>query len=174
MRSRKELTSYLDKGIILDADIASAFAKIERLSLLKRFLSHYQVFITPRIYEELMVALDFKFTFPLDIFSSFELLHPSDEESERYRALMIKNRNFGRGELEAICICKCRGYVFSSMDKVALKFAGVEGVKTLKIHSILRGFWKSGIQSRDEVIDIIRALEEKDKTRVRNIDSIFK
>jgi len=164
----------LDKAIILDADIASAFAKIECLSLFKRYLSKYRIFITPGIYEELVVPLDFGFTFPLDIFNSFELLYPSEEESERYQALITKNRKLGKGELEAICICKRRGYVFSSMDQVALKFAGDEGVKTLKIHSILRGLWKSGMQSKDEVLDIICALEDKDKTRIRNVDSIFK
>ncbi len=164
----------MDKAIILDADIANAFAKIECLSLFKRYLSKYRIFITPRIYEELLVPLDLGFTFPQDIFDNFELLSPSEEENEIYQALIIKNRKLGKGELEAICICKCRGYIFSSMDQVALKFAGDEGVKTLKIHSILRGLWKSGMQSRDEVIGIIRALEDKDKTRIRNVDSIFK
>ncbi len=148
----------MDKAIILDADIASAFAKIECLGLFKRYLS----------------KLDFGFKFPLDIFGSFELLYPSDVESERYQALITKNRKLGKGELEAICICKCRGYVFSSMDQVALKFAYDEGVKTLRIHSILRGLWKSGMQSKNEVLDVIRALEDKDKTRIRNVDSIFK
>jgi hypothetical protein len=42
----------LDKAIVLDNDIASASAKIERPDLLLRLFSDRPVFITPRIFEE--------------------------------------------------------------------------------------------------------------------------
>jgi hypothetical protein len=59
----------LDRAVILDADIVSAFAKIECLELLLDLLSKHPVFITPRIFEELSVPLDYGYTFPLKIFS---------------------------------------------------------------------------------------------------------
>ena len=42
----------MDRVIILDADMASAFAKIKRLELLKRLFSKHRIVITPEIYEK--------------------------------------------------------------------------------------------------------------------------
>ncbi len=42
----------MDRVITLDADIASAFAKIKRLELLKRLFSKHRIVITPEIYED--------------------------------------------------------------------------------------------------------------------------
>ena len=59
------------------------------------------------------------------------------------------------------------------MDNVALKYAQAEGVETLKLYSILRALWELGIQSKDEVRDIIKKLEVHDKTRIKDVDLIF-
>jgi len=163
----------LGKAIIIDADIASAFAKIERLDLLLGLLTKHPVFITPRIFEELSVPLDYGYTFPLDIFSRLDVLYPTEEENGAYQEMLVGNRSLGRGELEAICICKSRGYVFSSMDSAALSFAVSVNVETLELHSVLRALWKSGMKSKDEVKAIIRELEDKDNTLIKDSHLIF-
>ena len=163
----------MDKAIIIDTDIASAFAKIGRLNLLKDLFSKHLVFITPRIFEELSVPLDYGYKFPLDIFDSFDVLNPTGEENEAYREMIVINRVLGKGELEAISICKSRGYVFSSMDSAALRFAISMNVETLELHSILRALWKSGMKSKDEVRAMIRELEEKDNTQISDLHLIF-
>lgn len=163
----------MDKAIIIDTDIASAFAKIGRLDLLKDLFSKHLVFITPRIFEELSVPLDYGYKFPLDIFDSFDVLNPTAEENEAYREMIVINRVLGKGELEAMSICKSTGYVFSSMDSAALRFAISINVETLELHSILRALWKSGMKSKDEVRAIIRALEEKDNTQISDLHLIF-
>ena len=99
----------MDKAIIIDTDIASAFAKIGRLNLLKDLFSKHPVFITPRIFEELSVPLEYGYKFPLDIFNSFDVLNPAGDENETYRELIVANRVLGKGELEVISICKSRG-----------------------------------------------------------------
>ena len=60
--------------------MASAFAKIKRLELLKSLFSKHRIVITPEIYEELTTSLDYGYTFPLDIFKYFEVL-PHDPAS---------------------------------------------------------------------------------------------
>ena len=55
-----------------------------------------------------MVPLDFGYAFPLDIFDKIDVLYPSQEEAKKYQLLLIENRELGKGELEAICICKSR------------------------------------------------------------------
>ena len=164
----------MDKVIILDADMASVFAKIKRLELLKRLLSKHRIVITPGIYEELTTSLDYGYTFPLDIFRYLEVLYPSEEENEGYQKLLIEKRTLGKGELEAISICRHRGYVFSSMDTAALKFAEENGVETLGLHSILRSLWESGMQSKDEVKEIIMEIEKKDNTSIKDVEAIFR
>ena len=161
------------KVIILDTDMASAFAKIKRLELLKRLFSKHRIVITPEIYEELTTSLDYGYTFPLDIFRYFEVLYPSEEENEEYQKLLIEKRTLGKGELEAISICKHRGYLFSSLDTVALRFAEENGVETLELHSILRSLWESGKQSKDEVEEIVKEIEKKDNTRIKDVEAIF-
>ena len=163
----------MDKGLIIDTDIASAFAKIGRLNLLKDLFSKHLVFITPRIFEELSIPLDYGYKFPLDIFDSFDVLNPTGEENETYRKMLVVNRVLGKGELEAISICKMRGYVFSSMDTAALRFAVSLDVETLELHSILRALWKSGMMSKEEVKALIQELEEEDNTQIRDTHSIF-
>jgi len=163
----------LDKAIIIDTDIASAFAKIGRLNLLKDLFSKHLVFITPRIFEELSVPLEYGYKFPLDIFDSFDVLNPTVEENEAYREMIVINRVLGKGELEAIIISKSRGYVFSSMDTAALRFAVSMNVETLELHSILRAMWMSGMKSKYEVKLIIRELEDKDNTQISDLHLIF-
>ncbi|PXF58192.1 MAG: hypothetical protein C4B59_13670 [Candidatus Methanogaster sp.] len=160
--------------MIPDTDVASVFAKIKRLELLKRLFSKHRIVITPEIYEELATSLDYGYTFPLDIFRYFEVLYPSKEESKEYQRLLIEKRRLGKGELEAISICKHRGYVFSSIDSAALKFAEEDGVETIWLHSILRSLWGSGLQSKDEVRNIITEIGKKDNTRIKDVETIFR
>lgn len=154
--------------------MASVFAKIKRLELLKRLFSKHRIVITPEIYEELATSLDYGYTFPLDIFRYFEVLYPSKEESKEYQRLLIEKRRLGKGELEAISICKHRGYVFSLIDSAALKFAEEDGVETIWLHSILRSLWGSGLQSKDEVRNIITEIGKKDNTRIKDVETIFR
>ncbi len=169
----KELTSSLESSIILDTDVASAFAKIERLGLLLSLFSKHPIFITPRIFEELSVPLEYGYKFPLEIFSRLDVLYPSEDEIVAYQDMFIRNKAIGKGELEAICICKRRGYVFSSMDSAALKLALSIGVEILDLQSILRALWESGIISKDDVKAIIREMEDKDNTTISGWHLIF-
>ena len=163
----------MDRAVILDADIVSAFAKIECLELLLDLLSKHPVFITPRIFEELSVPLDYGYIFPLDIFSRLDVLYPTEDENGAYQEMLVTNRSLGRGELEAISICKSRSCVFSSMDRAALRFAESVDVEILELHSILLALWKSGRKSKDEVKAIIRELEDKDNTLIKDSHLLF-
>ena len=163
----------MSKVIILDTDIASAFAKIKRLELLKRLFAKHRIVLTPKIYEELTTSLDYGYTFPLDIFSYFEVLYPSEAESAEYQKLLMEKRTLGKGELEAITISKHREYIFASLDIAALKFAEERGVEIVGLHAILRSLWESGMQSKDEVREIVKEIEKADNTTIQDIEAIF-
>lgn len=127
---------------------------------------------TPRIFEELSVSLDYGYTFPLDVFESFDIVYPSEGENKLYKEMLVGNKSLGKGELEAISICKNRGYMFSSMDFAALQFAVSMNIDVLDLQSILRALWRSGIKSKDEVKIIIREIEDKDNTSIGDSHSI--
>lgn len=163
----------MNKTIIFDTDIVSTFAKVEKIKILKQLFCKYNVSITPKIHEELIIPLNFGYNFPLNVFRNFGLVYPSQKEEQDYLKLSLNEFKLGKGELEAIIICKRRGYIFSSLDKVALSYASREGIDTIQMHSILRAMWKSGLQSRDDVKKIIKNIEEMDKTQIKNIEKIF-
>jgi predicted nucleic acid-binding protein len=87
--------------------------------------------------------------------------------------MLVANRSLGRGELEAIAVCKSRSCAFSSMDRSALRFAESLNIETLELHSILLALWKSGMKSKDEVKAIIRELEDKDNTQIKDSHLLF-
>jgi len=83
----------------------------------------HEVCITPRIYEELQVPLAFGYDFPNQIFARVKVLNLSAEEQKDYRLLSGKFPNVGKGEVEAMVVCKHRQGWFSSLDRQALQVA---------------------------------------------------
>ncbi len=161
-------------AVIFDTDVISAFAKINALDLLKKLFSEHDVFITPEIYEELSVAVDYGYSFPLRIFEEFTIMNPDEKEVATYREFLRSNRRIGKGELEAISICINRKYYFSSMDEAAISFAEANGVTTISLYSILRSLWESGIMKKGEVQGLISKMEQKDNTKIKDIQKILK
>ena len=74
----------------------------------------------------------------------------------------------------ASAFAKIKRYVFSSIDAAALRFAEENSVETLELHSILRSLWEAGMQSKDEVEEIVKEIEKKDNTRIKDVEAIFR
>jgi len=146
-------------AVIFDTDILSAFAKTDALMLLRKLFSKHDVFITPEIYEELSVPVDYGYSFPLKIFEEFRIINPDEKEEAKFREFLSTNRHIGKGELEAISICIHKKYYFASMDEAAISFAEGNDVTTLSLHSILRSLWESGILTKKEVHELILKIE---------------
>jgi len=160
--------------IILDTDIASVFAKVERIDLLSQLFGKRELCITPRVYEELLVPLRYGYDFPNRIFSGCRLIIPTSEETGEFTDLLLKEPRLGRGELESITICKSRNYIFATIDRLSLDFAKSQKVRVVSLHSILKALWVSGNLSKEQVLDLIRQIERKDKTKIKGIEGIFK
>ena len=152
--------------IILDTDIASAFAKVQKIGILKELFSRYELAICPAIYEELVVSQEYGYSFPCQIFGHITILTPTNDEISDYHHLLNTKKTLGKGELEALCICRKRGGIFSSMDAAALEFARNCDIATLSIHAILRSFWVSGCMTHDEVKALIDVIEKIENTTI--------
>jgi len=88
--------------LLLDTDIASAFAKAGHFKLLLRLFERPG--ITPAVYEELLPPLEHGHDYPHEIFESVELVTLSDEEQREYLKLRRGGLRLGKGELESICV----------------------------------------------------------------------
>ena len=72
----------------------------------------------------------------------------------------------GRGELEAIALCKAEGAVFATNDLIARKSAQEQGVQVMSLQAILRGLWASGVYSKSEVRALLERIKQTDRLDV--------
>ena len=159
--------------VIVDTDIASAFAKINKLDLLIQLFQGREVVITTEIYQELLVPLDYGFTFPLKIFSKFRTIRLEGEEVAAFEQALLESPNLGKGELEAITICQKRGYAFSAIDYQAIRFAESKGITVFPLDVVLRLLWEMKILSKAQVRKLIDNLEEKNGLEIKEQNRIF-
>jgi hypothetical protein len=59
------------------------------------------------------------------------------------------------------------------MDETALSFAETNRVITIGLHSILRSLWESEILKKEDVRKLIIEIEQKDNTRIKDIQQIL-
>jgi len=105
--------------IVLDTDILSMFAKVEAVSMLKDLFGEGSLAITPGIEEEISIPLDYGYDFPSKALSKVQTIPLTEKAVSRHRQLLEEETGLGKGELEAIAICKAKGYAFATNDLVA-------------------------------------------------------
>ena len=150
--------------LILDTDIASAFAKAGHFdALINLFRS---VGITTSVYEELLTPMEYGYGYPRTIFSMTELITVSEEEQKKYLKIKEKHAKIGKGELESIVVCLNRGYLFSSFDKKALMVAKEVGVEIITAGVVFKGLAVKGIATKEEILKIIRDIESSDNRAI--------
>jgi predicted nucleic acid-binding protein len=156
---------------ILDCDIASTFAKIDRVGLLNKTFSS-DVHITNSVHIELMRAKDMGFSFPERIFSGISTITLNDSELSDFQKFS-QDGNIHFGEAEGISICKNRDAVFLTNDTTVVKFCEVEGIKVLNLKDVLIFIAKKDLVSKNEMINILKDIEAKDNTLIKNQEDIL-
>ncbi len=159
--------------ILLDTDFASVLAKADIVELvIKLFSGKHDLYITPEVYEELRVPEKYGFTFPQNIFRNIEILTVESEEQKQYLKLLNETSVLGKGEIESIVICENRSAIFATLDNKAKELSKNKGIKLLHIHSVLKLLLKTGICSKNDLLDIIKKIEETDK-RIIDLKLVF-
>lgn len=159
--------------VFIDTDLASAFAKANRLDLILKLFQNKEPVITPEIYKELFVPVTYGYSFPQLIFQNLKVIYPIEKETIEFQEILLKNPKLGRGELEAIALCKSRGYAYAAIDMKSLKFAESLNIVVFPIDVILRLLWIENVISKAEVGELIELLEEKDKLKIADREKIF-
>ncbi len=121
-----------------------------------------KVGITPRVYEELLVPLDYGYDYPRQIFERAELVLLSEEEQRKYLKLKEDHTKIGKGEIESVVVCLKRDYLFTSFDKKAISIAKNLGVNYITAGVVFKGLVAKGVATKEEVLKIIADIEEAD------------
>lgn len=151
--------------LLLDTDIASAFAKAGHFDVFLKLFE--KVGITPRVYEELLIPLDYGYNYPREIFEKAELVTLSGEEQRKYLKFKEEHNKVGKGEIESIVVCSERGYLFSSFDKKATSIAKNLEINYITAGVVFKGLVAKGVATKEEVLQFIADIEKADN---RDID----
>ena len=152
--------------LLLDTDIASAFAKAGYFDDLKK-LFNGEIAISEAVYEEISVPLKHGFEFPNEIINNVSIISLEENESYTYKKLASQYISLNKGELESIAIAKHRNWLFASFDKKALKCSEKENVKTIFTLELFKLLIEK--TDKDKTSKIISSIEKKDKSNLTKL-----
>lgn len=158
--------------VILDCDIASTFAKVDRIALLKKVFPKSDIYITNFVYTELLRAKRIGFSFPDKIFDSIMQIALRDEEIEYFRRFS-QDRRIHAGEAEGLAITKMREAIFLTNDSLVVRFCEENGIKVLDLKDVLTLMGERGVVAKKEMLDILREIEIKDNTTIKGKEDIL-
>jgi len=172
--------------IVLDCNILSLFAKIDKLDLLKKLFPGKKFILPSAVHKELMDAKDAGYDFPDRVFSILNeepekvtdrewICLPVFSNKETKDFLNLKEtKSLGEGELECISICKNRDVILLTNDDKAEKEASLQGVRSYNIEALLGLCIDLELLDKERLCDIINRIETKDRVKLRNKELLMK
>ena len=151
--------------ILVDVDILSAMAEIGQIHLLFALLQTPQLHITPGVFGELAHSFNLRRQYAVDVFaliiaSQLQIVYLTQEEAAFRDTLPA---TWGAGELESIAIARARGGIVLSNESRVAHHGRTHGVPCVRLPDILRALWMEGVVSQQDVQEIIRDLQIKDR-----------
>jgi predicted nucleic acid-binding protein len=160
--------------MFFDTDILSMLGKTGSTAILSKLFSKSELLITFEVYNELLRAREAGYDFVDDILAQgFRVMHLDPDLFKEYEQKKKELKNIHAGELTSILLCKKIGMDFATNDNKAKKFCKEYGVEWIDIIDILRLCYLKKLLERSEIEKLISDIEEKDMTRIRNIERIF-
>ncbi len=156
--------------LIVDTNILSTFAKLDRIGLLKQLFPKSQLYVPPSVNKEIIQVEKMGYDFIKNARKGGELkvIGLTREESKKVRAIRKTSRVLGVAEIECLVLAESRGMVVLSNDSKVKSEASKRGVEYLDLPMILRFCWKSGVWGKEEVVSLIDEIESKDRIRIVN------
>ena len=160
--------------MMFDTDILSMPGKIDRTDLLRRLFPETSLVITFEVYNELLRAKEAGYNFVDDILEQgLKVNHLDSELIQEYEQKKQRLRNIHTGELTSILLCKREGMAFVTNDSRAKRFCEENGVEWLDIVDILRLCYRKRVLNKREIENVIRDIEERDRTRITRKEEVF-
>jgi len=159
--------------VILDCNLISSFAKINRIDLLEKLFPDARLVITASVYNELLKTKEYGFDFSDEIIQSdIGLINIRKEERSVFEDF-LQDYRIHLGEAEGIAIAKCRDGVFMTNDSRAVRFCEEKGVMVLNLKDVLRKIAADEMVNKDEMLKLIKGIENEDRTFIIGANDIL-
>jgi predicted nucleic acid-binding protein len=155
--------------ILVDCDVASTFAKIDRIDLLRKTFPGADIYITNSVYIELTKSRDEGLSFPERVFESIPVITMEKSDFLVFQDLSHE-RSINFGEAEGLSIAKNHGAIFLSNDSKVIRFCKVCGISVLGLKEILVLIAAKKIVSMIELQKILKDIEAKDRIFIKSED----
>ena len=157
--------------VVSDSDILSMFGKVGAVKHLKQLFEN--IYIPPAVYEEVMRAKEIGFDFVDELIENIIILNLSEDEYSEFVQLLEDVDSLHSGELQGIVLCKHRNGVLLTNERKAKNFCKRNSLVYFDAKGILRAFYKKNVLKREEIRDLVNAIEEKDNTRIKDFEEVF-
>jgi predicted nucleic acid-binding protein len=151
--------------ILADTDVLSALAKIGRLPLLFALLQTTELHVTPGVFGELAHSFNLGRQYANEVFAllatgQIHIVYPTLDEVVLRDSLPV---TLGTGERESMAVAKVRGGTVLSNESRVAHYCRQYDIQCLRLPDMLRALWVEDVVAKEEIQDIIRDLQEKDR-----------
>ena len=161
--------------ILVDNNILSTFAKVSRLALLFQVTAEV-LYISPNVHDELQQGLQAGHTVlqaVFDLIASGKLRVVSLTGEDRQRIVQIPFTS-AKGETDSLAYCLGHQAIFVTNDQRAYKRGMRLGVTCIRLATLLRSLWVSGVLNKEEVRELIDEIERAEGTIMKDRRETFR
>lgn len=158
--------------VVVDTDILSTFAKVNKLRLLPKLFSKSRVLICPSVNMEIKrgVELGLLRYSPPRHFVAINLGTSEKAMAREFR----EASNLGPGDAECLAVARNRNCLLLTNDRQAKKAADSLSIDHLSLALLLRELWRSHVMPKSRVAKLIDEVETKDNVIIKNRKIICK
>lgn len=158
--------------VVIDTDVLSTFAKINKLELLLRLFPKSTILLTPNVEREIKKGAKMgivSYTRPRR-FSRIKL----DLSEKRLVREIRGRRRLGFGDAECIAVAKHRNCLLVTNDHEVETEADSLSVNHINLPLLLRELWRRKVVQKHQVVELINEIEKKDRIVIKNKGLILK
>ncbi|MAF35671.1 hypothetical protein CL622_00955 [archaeon] len=161
--------------ILLDTNILSTFARIDRFDLLYDIFEDSQLYISPNVYMEIKHAEIIGYIHAKKVIDALDqekitIIHLSRQAKKEIPSLP---KSFGKGELDSVAIAKSNKSIFITNEKKVVNYCQKNQIDVITLNSLLRYLWEEKILTKQQVKDLIDEIELKDRLVITAKKEIF-
>ena len=160
------------KMIILDCDVASTLAKVDRIDILRKAFPHGNLCITSSVYAELLRAKRAGYSFPDRIFGQLPVIAMDSDDLLAFQEIS-KESDVHYGEAEGLSICREKKAIFLTNHQKVIRFADRCRINALDMKDLLTMLAIKRILTYNEMVSLISEIEAQDNTCIRYKDTII-
>lgn len=152
--------------VVVDTDILSTLAKINRLELLSRIFPKSAILICPSVQREIKKGVELgllRYSQP----ANFDRIKLSVAEKRLVKEFR-EERNLGFGDAECLAVARNRSCLLLTNDGRAERVADSLSIQRLNLPLLLRELWRSNLMSKRRVAILVKEIERKDRMVIKN------